>query len=94
MGDLPGLRRQSVWASVHAMTAKTDFTDDEWTRLPLVGRRPRALPPEPFRRIGGTLFRAATLACEDAYEAGRAPPRSARAIAAVPRLLGLPLGTR
>jgi glycine/D-amino acid oxidase-like deaminating enzyme len=68
--------------------------EDEWTALPLVGRRPRSLPPEPFRYVGGRAIRAATLACEDAAEAGRPEPRIAAAIASVPRLLGIPLGTR
>ena len=68
--------------------------DDEWTSLPLAARRPRPLPPEPFRYLGGRAIRAATLACEDAGEAGRAEPRLAAAIASVPRRLGIPLGTR
>ena len=44
--------------------------DDEWTALPLV-RRPPALPPEPLKRIGGGLVRAAILAVEEAEDAGR-----------------------
>jgi glycine/D-amino acid oxidase-like deaminating enzyme len=68
--------------------------EDEWTSLPLVGRRPRPLPPEPFRYVGGKAIRAATLACEDATESGRPEPRLAAAIASVPRRLGIPLGTR
>jgi glycine/D-amino acid oxidase-like deaminating enzyme len=68
--------------------------EDEWTTLPLVGRRPRPLPPEPFRYVGGRAIRSATLACEDAGEAGRAEPPLAAAIASIPRHLGIPLGTR
>jgi glycine/D-amino acid oxidase-like deaminating enzyme len=68
--------------------------EDEWTSLPLVGRRPRPLPPEPFRYVGGRAIRSATLACEDAGEAGRAEPLLAAAIASIPRRLGIPLGTR
>ena len=68
--------------------------EDEWTTLPLVGRRPRPLPPEPFRYVGGRAIRSATLACEDAAEAGRREPPVAAAIAAIPRLLRIPLGTR
>jgi glycine/D-amino acid oxidase-like deaminating enzyme len=68
--------------------------EDEWTSLPLVGRRPRPLPPEPFRYVGGRAIRSATLACEDAGEAGRAEPPVAAAIASIPRRLGIPLGTR
>ena len=47
--------------------------EDEWTALPLVGRRPRPLPPEPFRYAGGRAVRAATLACEDAERGADAP---------------------
>jgi glycine/D-amino acid oxidase-like deaminating enzyme len=68
--------------------------EDEWTSLPLVGRRPRPLPPEPFRYVGGRAIRSATLACEDAGEAGRPEPPIAAAIASIPRRLGIPLGTR
>jgi glycine/D-amino acid oxidase-like deaminating enzyme len=68
--------------------------DDEWARLPLVGRRIRPLPPEPFRRIGGGAVRAAILACEEAEDRGRRPPLAARAGRALPRLFGLRIGTR
>jgi glycine/D-amino acid oxidase-like deaminating enzyme len=68
--------------------------EDEWTSLPLVGRRPRPLPPEPFRYLGGRAIRSATLACEDAGEAGRPEPPLAAAVASIPRRLGIPLGTR
>jgi glycine/D-amino acid oxidase-like deaminating enzyme len=68
--------------------------DDEWTRLPLVTRRLPSLPPEPLKRLGGGLVRAAILACEEGEDAGRRPPLSARAVASLPRLLGMQLGTR
>ncbi len=68
--------------------------DDELTRLPLVTRRVPKLPPEPIRRLGGGLVRAALLACEEAEEEGRRAPLPARAGAALPRLLGLRIGTR
>jgi glycine/D-amino acid oxidase-like deaminating enzyme len=68
--------------------------DDELTRLPLVTRRVPKLPPEPIRRLGGGRVRAAVLACEEAEEEGRRPPLPARAGAALPRLLGLRVGTR
>jgi glycine/D-amino acid oxidase-like deaminating enzyme len=68
--------------------------DDEWAASPLV-RIPRvALPPEPLKRIGGGAIRTAILACERAEELGGAAPLAARAVAAVPRVLGMPLGTR
>jgi glycine/D-amino acid oxidase-like deaminating enzyme len=68
--------------------------DDEWTRLPLVARRVPTLPPEPLRRLGGGLIRSAILAVEEAEEAGRRPSAAARAVASLPRRLGLRVGTR
>jgi len=68
--------------------------DDELTRLPFVTRRVPKLPPEPLRRLGGGLVRAAIMACEEAEEEERRPPLPARVGAALPRLLGLRIGTR
>jgi hypothetical protein len=68
--------------------------DDEWARLPLVDRRVATVPREPFRHVGGAAIRAAILALEEAEEQGRRPPPLARAVAAVPRLLGMRLGQR
>jgi hypothetical protein len=68
--------------------------DDEWTGLPLVGRKLPALPPEPLRYVGGALVRRALLAVEEAEERGRRPSPIARAAVAMPRLLGLRLAER
>ena len=68
--------------------------EDEWTSLPLVGPRGRRLPPEPLRYLGGRVIRWGTLAAEEAIGAGRRPSRAARAAAALPRLLRMPIGTR
>ncbi len=68
--------------------------DEELTRLPFVTRRVPKLPPEPIKRLGGGLVRASILACEEAEEAGRRPSLAARAGAALPRVLGLRIGTR
>jgi glycine/D-amino acid oxidase-like deaminating enzyme len=68
--------------------------DDELTRLPLVTRRVPKLPPEPFRRLGGGLVRASIMACEEAEEQGGRGSLPARAGAALPRLLGMSVGTR
>jgi glycine/D-amino acid oxidase-like deaminating enzyme len=67
---------------------------DEWTVLPLVERHQRRLPPEPLRFAGGKLVRWGTLASERAAAAGRRPSAPARAAAAIPRLLRMPIGTR
>ncbi|MFL5923382.1 MAG: NAD(P)/FAD-dependent oxidoreductase [Gaiellaceae bacterium] len=68
--------------------------EDELTQLPLVTRRVPKLPPEPFRRLGGGLVRASIMACEEAEEEGRRGSLPARAGAALPRLLGMSVGTR
>jgi glycine/D-amino acid oxidase-like deaminating enzyme len=67
---------------------------DEWTALPLATRRVPSLPPEPLKRLGGGLVRAAIIACEEAEEAGRRPPVAAKLGAALPRLLRMQIGTR
>lgn len=82
------------WLGGRILASLALGADDEWTRLPLVTRRVPALPPEPLRRLGGGLVRSAIMACEAAEEQGRRPPLAARAGAALPRLLGMELGTR
>jgi glycine/D-amino acid oxidase-like deaminating enzyme len=67
---------------------------DEWTALPLATRKVPSLPPEPLKRLGGGLVRAAIMACEAAEERGTRAPLPARAGAAIPRLLRMQIGTR
>jgi hypothetical protein len=59
-----------------------------------VTRKVPKLPPEPVKRLGGGLVRAAIMACEEAEEEGRRPPLAARVGAGIPRALGLTIGTR
>jgi glycine/D-amino acid oxidase-like deaminating enzyme len=82
------------WLGGQILASLALGADDEWSRLPLVGRRIRPLPPEPLRRIGGGLVRAAILRCEHAEENGRRPSLFARAVRSLPRLFGLRVGTR
>jgi len=82
------------WLGGQILASLAFGLDDEWTRLPLATRRVPALPPEPLKRLGGGLVRAAIMACEQAEEEGRRPPFAARAGAAVPRLLRMEIGTR
>jgi glycine/D-amino acid oxidase-like deaminating enzyme len=83
-----------AWLGGQILASLVLGADDEWTRLPLATRSVPRLPPEPLRRAGGGLVRWAIMACEAAEEQGRRPPLAARAGAALPRLLGLELGTR
>lgn len=82
------------WLGGQVLASLTLGLRDEWTMLPLVGRRTRRLPPEPLRWAGGKLVRWGILASEEAIAAGRRPSPPARAAAAIPRLLRMPLGTR
>jgi glycine/D-amino acid oxidase-like deaminating enzyme len=68
--------------------------EDELTALPLVNRHVRPLPPEPVKHLGGGLVRGAALRAEEAEQAGRRPALPLRAIAALPRVVGLRVGTR
>jgi glycine/D-amino acid oxidase-like deaminating enzyme len=68
--------------------------EDELTALPLVNRSVRPLPPEPIKRLGGGLVRGAALRVEEGQQAGRRPALPLRAIAALPRAVGLRVGTR
>jgi glycine/D-amino acid oxidase-like deaminating enzyme len=105
VGTLPGRRVHYAagfsgngvgpsWLCAQALASLAVGRRDEWTALPLVERRGARLPPEPLKRVGGGVVRAAILACEEADEAGRRAPLPARAAAAVPAALGIPLGTR
>jgi glycine/D-amino acid oxidase-like deaminating enzyme len=67
---------------------------DEWSTLPLCTRELPLLPLEPFRYIGARAIRWSIINVEEAEEAGRKPGSAARAIASLPRLFGLRIGTR
>jgi glycine/D-amino acid oxidase-like deaminating enzyme len=82
------------WIGGQVLASLASGVQDEWASLPLVNRSMRPLPPEPFRRLGGAAVRAAILACEEAEEEGKRGPLPARAVAGLPRLLGMQLGTR
>ena len=82
------------WLAAQAVASLVVRADDKWARLPLVRPRGAGVPPEPIRFLGGSLIRAAALACEEADEEGRRAPLPVRLVAEVPRALGLPLGRR
>ena len=82
------------WLGGQILASLALGADDEWTRLPLVGRRMRKLPPEPINFLGGSLVRRAMLSVEDAETSGRRAPAPARFVASLPSRLGLRVGTR
>ncbi|WP_200964561.1 NAD(P)/FAD-dependent oxidoreductase [Bosea sp. Root483D1] len=67
---------------------------DEWSSLPLCTRDLPALPPEPFRAVGGRLVRWGIIGCEEAEEKSESAGFAMRAAAAIPKLFGLRIGTR
>ena len=82
------------WLGGQILASLALGTDDEWSRLPLVGRPIKKLPPEPFNYLGGSLVRKAMLSAEEAEEAGRRPSAPVRFVASLPQRLGLRVGTR
>ena len=82
------------WLLAQALASRVLEADDEWARLPLVRELPPALPPEPLKGLGGALVRRAALAVEESEERGARGWAPARAVAALPSLLGMPLGRR
>ena len=64
---------------------------DERTALAIVEPPPKLFPPEPFRYLGGSLIRRALVAKDAAEDAGRTPGPVTRAVASLPRVLGLRL---
>jgi glycine/D-amino acid oxidase-like deaminating enzyme len=54
---------------------------DEWSRCPLVERRPRHFPPEPFKYLGGSLVRGAVMRKERCEAMGARPRRIDVAVA-------------
>jgi len=82
------------WLGGQILASLALGADDEWSRLPLVGRPVRKLPPEPFNYLGGRVVRRAMLSVEDAEEAGGRPSAPVRFVASLPQRLGLRVGTR
>jgi len=82
------------WLGGQILASLALGADDEWTQLPLVHRDVPKLPPEPLKRLGTAPIRAATIAVEDAEQNGHRTSAALRAVAALPRVLGIPLGRR
>ncbi len=74
------------------LAALADGGADPIARLPIVGRRVRRYPPEPFRYLGARVIREALIRADEAGDAGRRPNIVVRLLAGLPRLLGYRLG--
>ena len=70
------------------LAARIAGADDPISTLPLVGRRQRLLPPEPFRYLGAKAIREALIRQDDALDAGRRAGLLTRLVARLPSLLG------
>ena len=81
-----------TWLAAQSLASLVLDADDEWSRLPLVGRKVRPLPP--LKNLGGKLVSSAVVSLEEAEEEGRRPSTLARLGAALPRLTGSRLGLR
>jgi hypothetical protein len=82
------------WLGGQILASLVLAAEDEWTALPLARRLPPRLPPEPVRHLGAGVIRRAIMAVEAADEDGRRASPAARAVAALPRVLRLRVGTR
>jgi glycine/D-amino acid oxidase-like deaminating enzyme len=70
------------------LAARIAGSEDPVGKLPLIGRRQRFLPPEPFRYLGAKAIREALIRQDDALDAGRRPRLLTRLVARLPSLLG------
>jgi glycine/D-amino acid oxidase-like deaminating enzyme len=65
---------------------------DEFTRLPIVGAKPKPFPPEPLRSPGALLVTQAIMRKDDAEDDGRRVPPPVNFLACLPRRVGYNLG--
>lgn len=84
----------ATWIGGQVLASLVLRQRDRWTSSPFCHRQVPRLPPEPFRFVGGRMIHASVLAVEDAHDEGKRAPTPLRAAAALPRLLGLRIGTR
>jgi glycine/D-amino acid oxidase-like deaminating enzyme len=82
------------WLGGQILASLVTRREDEWSASPLAVRRVPRLPPEPLKRLGGGVVRAAILTREELEEDGRRAPFYVRAVAELPRLTGMKVGTR
>lgn len=74
------------------LAARILGSDDPLTRLAIVERRTRRLPPEPFRYVGARIVREALIRRDELNDAGRRPGPILRLLTRIPELLGYRIG--
>jgi glycine/D-amino acid oxidase-like deaminating enzyme len=74
------------------LAARLCGSDDSITRLPIVDRRTRRFPPEPFRFLGARIVREALIRSDELGDAGRRAGPIVRAVSGLPRRFGYRLG--
>jgi glycine/D-amino acid oxidase-like deaminating enzyme len=74
------------------LAARMLGSDDPITRLPIVERRTRRLPPEPIRFVGARIVREALVRRDELNDAGRRPGPVVRLLTRIPGLLGYRFG--
>ncbi|MDQ0122127.1 glycine/D-amino acid oxidase-like deaminating enzyme [Pseudomonas lini] len=93
-GGYSGHGVQATWIGGQCLASLVLNTQDEWTLSPFCNRRMPSLPPEPFKFIGASAIRWGVLSCEEAEQVARNAPFPAKALAALPSILGLRIGVR
>jgi glycine/D-amino acid oxidase-like deaminating enzyme len=76
------------------LAARILGSDDPVTRLAIVDRRSRSLPPEPLRYIGARIIREALIRRDELNDAGRRPGLLVRLLTRIPSLLGYRFGAQ
>lgn len=84
----------AAWIGGQVLASLATGRADRWSTSSFVTRSRPRLPPEPLRYLGGATVRRHTLALEDALDADRRPSAVTSTVAALPRLLGIQVGTR
>ncbi|MGH3359417.1 MAG: FAD-dependent oxidoreductase [Nocardioidaceae bacterium] len=84
----------AAWIGGQVLASLALGRQDRWTRSAFCTRRRPVFPPEPLRYLGGAAVRRHTIALEDAADRGETPSPLTRVVAALPRLLGIRVGTR
>ncbi len=104
-GTLPGTRIHygcgysghgvnATWIGGRILAELVTGDAAEWSRLPFHTRAVADWPREPFRYLGGRLFRSGLMAYEDALEAGRAPSLYASLVQRLSSIGPVRLGAR